>query len=202
MLSTADDDVERMLKLFTFLPIAEIDSVMAEQRKDESLRVAQHRLASEFLCLVHGHQVAQETAELHKARANQRRSINLDKLTIDNADKVPSESPSGAASVALTEADLAAFSFPQLLKLAELVETIAQGTRLIASNGAYVAVPSARKGVLEWKPISQTSGTKRQKGEALEHVAWKGDQGLLLLRVGKWNVGTISIEKSDKLKSP
>ncbi|MDR3230208.1 MAG: tyrosine--tRNA ligase [Synergistaceae bacterium] len=51
----ADDrDVERLLKLFTFMPLEEIAALMAEHGKDPSARAAQRRLALEATGLVHG----------------------------------------------------------------------------------------------------------------------------------------------------
>lgn len=53
-INTDDRDVERLLKLFTFVPLEEIASVMQEHEKDPSLRTAQRRLALEATKLVHG----------------------------------------------------------------------------------------------------------------------------------------------------
>ncbi|KAH7108268.1 hypothetical protein BKA62DRAFT_824474 [Auriculariales sp. MPI-PUGE-AT-0066] len=49
-----DDVSERYLKLFTFLPLAEITMVMKEHEKDPSARFAQRVLAAEVTELVHG----------------------------------------------------------------------------------------------------------------------------------------------------
>ncbi|KAL5407968.1 hypothetical protein PMIN06_000492 [Paraphaeosphaeria minitans] len=65
-LRTADNDVERYLKLFTFLPIQHIDLVMESQRKDESKRAAQHLLAKEVVELAHGAEDAVKAEAAHK----------------------------------------------------------------------------------------------------------------------------------------
>nr|XP_004663287.1 tyrosine--tRNA ligase, mitochondrial [Jaculus jaculus] len=49
-----DDAVERYLKLFTFLPLPEIDSLMQLHAKEPEKRVPQKRLAAEVTKLVHG----------------------------------------------------------------------------------------------------------------------------------------------------
>ncbi|KAJ8401382.1 hypothetical protein AAFF_G00386130 [Aldrovandia affinis] len=49
-----DSTVERYLKLFTFLPLAEVEQVMELQRQDAGKRPAQKRLAAEVTKLVHG----------------------------------------------------------------------------------------------------------------------------------------------------
>ncbi|XP_049981085.1 tyrosine--tRNA ligase, mitochondrial isoform X1 [Alexandromys fortis] len=49
-----DDSVERYLKLFTFLPLPEIDHIMQLHIKEPEKRGAQKRLAAEVTKLVHG----------------------------------------------------------------------------------------------------------------------------------------------------
>lgn len=44
----------RYLKLFTFLPLAEVERLMEQQREDPSKRLAHKRLAAEVTKLVHG----------------------------------------------------------------------------------------------------------------------------------------------------
>ncbi|GHV37078.1 tyrosine--tRNA ligase [Synergistales bacterium] len=53
-INTDDRDVERLLKLFTFLPLSEIGAVMAEHEKNPAARTAQRRLAVEVTTIVHG----------------------------------------------------------------------------------------------------------------------------------------------------
>jgi tyrosyl-tRNA synthetase len=52
--NAADDDVEKYLKMFTFLGLDEIAAVMAEHDPDRARRVAQRRLAAEVTTWVHG----------------------------------------------------------------------------------------------------------------------------------------------------
>ncbi|KAJ7329140.1 hypothetical protein JRQ81_015314 [Phrynocephalus forsythii] len=49
-----DKTVERYLKLFTFLPLLEIDRIMKRHAEERELRGAQKRLAAEVTKLVHG----------------------------------------------------------------------------------------------------------------------------------------------------
>jgi tyrosyl-tRNA synthetase len=65
-LRTADNDVERYLKLFTFLSLDDISLVMGQQRQDESRRVAQHILAKEIVELAHGTAEAKKAETAHK----------------------------------------------------------------------------------------------------------------------------------------
>jgi tyrosyl-tRNA synthetase len=64
----ADDaDVGKYLKMFTFLPLAEIDTVLAEHDVDRARRVAQKRLAIEVTAWVHG-AAAAEAARAETAK--------------------------------------------------------------------------------------------------------------------------------------
>ncbi|KAF1974395.1 hypothetical protein BU23DRAFT_589129 [Bimuria novae-zelandiae CBS 107.79] len=65
-LKTADNDVERYLKLFTFLPTHHIDLIMENQRQGESKRTAQHLLAKEVVELAHGAEDAKKAEAAHK----------------------------------------------------------------------------------------------------------------------------------------
>ncbi|TRY91471.1 hypothetical protein DNTS_027216 [Danionella cerebrum] len=49
-----DSSMERFLKLFTFLPLSEVEKVMELQKKDPGQRIAHKRLAAEVTKLVHG----------------------------------------------------------------------------------------------------------------------------------------------------
>ncbi|KAI4637769.1 hypothetical protein J4E83_000587 [Alternaria metachromatica] len=65
-LRTADADVERYLKLFTFLPLDEIGLLMNRQNQDPSKRNAQHILAREIVELAHGAADAKKAEAAHK----------------------------------------------------------------------------------------------------------------------------------------
>ncbi|MEP6475324.1 MAG: tyrosine--tRNA ligase, partial [Gemmatimonadota bacterium] len=53
-LNTDDRDVERCLKLFTFLPVAEIEVLLQAQNADPGRRAAQRTLAADVTGRVHG----------------------------------------------------------------------------------------------------------------------------------------------------
>jgi tyrosyl-tRNA synthetase len=56
--NTDDRDVERLLRYFTFLPLDEIATIMAEQAADPGKRPAQRRLAADVTRRVHGEAAA------------------------------------------------------------------------------------------------------------------------------------------------
>ena len=59
-INTDDGDVERYLKLFTFLPLEEISAVLVEQARDPGKRPAQRLLARDVTERVHGKAAAEE----------------------------------------------------------------------------------------------------------------------------------------------
>ena len=61
--NTDDRDVERLLKLYTFLPLEEIASIMAEHSGSPEKRAAQRRLAFEVTRTVHGPAAAESVVK-------------------------------------------------------------------------------------------------------------------------------------------
>jgi tyrosyl-tRNA synthetase len=59
-INTDDRDVERHLKLFTFLPLNEISATMSEQARHPGGRAAQRLLARDLTARVHGQAAAEE----------------------------------------------------------------------------------------------------------------------------------------------
>jgi len=62
-LNTEDADAGRLLKFFTFLPLEEIESVLAAQAAEPGKRPAQRRLAEEVTTRVHGAEVTKRVIE-------------------------------------------------------------------------------------------------------------------------------------------
>lgn len=72
-LKATDIDAEKWIKIFTFLPQNEIESLIAGHKKDESKRILQRRLAQELTIFVHGeeeYKKAVETTEKLFAQQN------------------------------------------------------------------------------------------------------------------------------------
>ena len=61
--------------MFTFIPIADIQSLMSEHQVDASKRIPQHKLAYEVLCLVHGDIEAKKAAAQHAQMFKRRPAI-------------------------------------------------------------------------------------------------------------------------------
>jgi tyrosyl-tRNA synthetase len=66
-INTDDRDVERYLKLFTFLPMAQIADTLAAHARDPGKRVAQRLLARDVTSRVHGEAAAEEAIRTSEA---------------------------------------------------------------------------------------------------------------------------------------
>jgi tyrosyl-tRNA synthetase len=53
-LNASDSDAEKWIRIFTFLPQQEVETILAEHRKDPGQRIVQKRLAKEVTVFVHG----------------------------------------------------------------------------------------------------------------------------------------------------
>jgi tyrosyl-tRNA synthetase len=61
--NTTDDDVAKLLKIFTFLPKEEIEHILNKHQSEPHLRYAQKRLAEYVTTLVHSQQELQKAIE-------------------------------------------------------------------------------------------------------------------------------------------
>lgn len=62
-LNSADEDAARYIKIFTILPPAEIDALIAEHQEAPHLRKLQKVLAKEVTCLIHGEEAYNSALE-------------------------------------------------------------------------------------------------------------------------------------------
>ncbi|EME88897.1 uncharacterized protein MYCFIDRAFT_27144 [Pseudocercospora fijiensis CIRAD86] len=191
LLRSADNDVERYLKLFTFVPSTEINTVMEAHRSDPGQRRAQHLLASEVLQLVHGAEEAAKTRSEHESlRAPTLASLGRSSESEDGL----ASANNAAKHTKLPKSLVYNTPFSRILYHAGLVGTKSEGARLIGNNGAYVATASrqstiSNEGQLEFVQI------KEQKASEVPDLVV---DGLLILRLGKWKVRVIEIvEDSD-----
>lgn len=122
-----DDKVGEYLKQFTFVPLDEIDALVAEHQEKPGLRLAQRRLAAEVSTLVHG---AAETQAAEAAAS----------ALFGRADL--SDLPESTLAAALREAGAATVpagtTVTDALLAAGLVDSKSAARRAIAEGGAYV----------------------------------------------------------------
>ncbi len=161
-----DADVERLLKLFTFLSMEKINTIMEEQNQDPSKRVAQHVLAFEVVALVHGMNDAADARARHSALF----SKDDQKPADDELEAVPdARTPMSAqlaskfrADIQLPESLLTSKSVARIIYASGLAASVSEGNRLAKQNGVSIGgapgQPSAtnkgmRYGELTFTPV-------------------------------------------------
>lgn len=256
---TADADVERYLKLFTFLPLPKIQSIMDKHKAAPSTRIAQHTLAFEVLELIHGKEAAENTERQHR---NLFRNSTLVTLTEDSTSTpapATAETP-GPTAPHVSEKlqsllnhqnrykrEQGTFVSPQLnpyatpttatnappkqlilpksliwnqatakvLYSAGLVSSRSEGHRLAQNKGAYVGRRSSGKDQmaddLDFVPAKLNDPMQMwnyvirdQEDGSMDKP---GEEGLLVLRTGKWKVKVVRIVSDEvfegmRLKDP
>ncbi|KAL8784010.1 MAG: hypothetical protein Q9195_009220 [Heterodermia aff. obscurata] len=204
---TADADVERYLKLFTFMTLANIQVLMSKHRMDASRRIAQHKLAYEVLCLVHSVADAKEAEQQHSQLFT--RNPTLQQLSVsNNSQPTPENSKPEVISNSLNKMApiTTVFDSPSLnvtlpaslvvdqpiarvLYAAGLVASRSEGHRLCAQEGAYVGSRPSDGGTmgdnLEFTPCKNWQPTDTTK-----HII---DGKVLMLRVGKWRMKIVHL---------
>lgn len=123
--SQPDADVERLLKFFTFLPLSTIEETIREHVQSPEKRIAQHKLAREFVQLVHGAREAETVERQHRFLFAQSSPKREDVLR-------------GEPDAILPSSMVVGFPFSFALKLAGLSGTKSQGARLVKSGGGYL----------------------------------------------------------------
>lgn len=189
-----DDEVEKLLKLFTFLPIPKIQTIMEEHNADPSKRVAQHHLAFEFVSLIHGSQKALEEAQQHSFRFGGEMPLIVKEPAassgIINANTAPRSDIKLPRSVMQ-------LSPAKILFAAGLASSAAEGQRLVKQQGAYVAAQPGQKrglvpGNLNWTPMMMWFPEETSK--------FLLDDRMLILRKGKHNVRIIELVDEEEWK--
>jgi len=161
-LQTADADVVRYLKLFTFLPQDRIEELAGEVQLQPEKREAQRVLAAECTAVIHG----AETVRAVEA---------VSRILFSSSDEIPSAETVEllAREVPVTEmsrADLESkIALPDLLVRTKLAESKGAARKLIEGGGVY---------------LNNERQSQPQKSVSMDDVKWPG---ALLLRAGKKN---------------
>lgn len=164
-LQTSDADVTKYLKLFTFMPLPEIDGLLETHRSNPSRRWAQHKLAQEFVELVHGRQAACDAERQHSLLFQKSHSKGQDttKPTIDVSAQGDTmritEKP--RSNVTLPQSLIAHGDIGKILFAAEVADTRSAAYRLVDSGGAYIGGPRTQRE--DSTPDGHVTWTKIQK---------------------------------------
>ncbi|MGH3441441.1 MAG: tyrosine--tRNA ligase [Nitriliruptorales bacterium] len=84
-LNTDDRDIGRFLRLFTFLPLAEIDEIVAKHEDDPAARFGQRRLAEEATRICHGDDALGGARRATAVLFGSERFEGLDDRTLEDA---------------------------------------------------------------------------------------------------------------------
>ncbi|KAK3300155.1 tRNA synthetases class I-domain-containing protein, partial [Chaetomium fimeti] len=199
-----DADVEKLLKLFTFLPLDVIEGVMAEQVEDPSKRVAQHCLAYEVLTLVHGEKVAKETQEEHRmmySKGGPRIPLVSKASDDESPDEPTTLNNAPRIDIKLPRSLIMGTSIGRILFAAGLATSAKDGHRLAQQQAAYIGgLPGRRPGKgqamdpeqLTWNPVKLWFPEETNK--------YLIDNKLLILRKGKHNVRIIEMVSDEEYK--
>ncbi|SPO02191.1 related to tyrosine--trna ligase precursor, mitochondrial [Cephalotrichum gorgonifer] len=206
-----DEDIERLLKLFTFLPLSDIDRLMKLHSEDVPRRIAQHVLAFEVTSLVHGPEVALREQMQHQLMFN-KAPIELPPDMVTSAKGV--KRPAGFApveglpttsneatqeTIKLPASLITGKSVARILYACGLASSTTEGTRLVQQGGAYVAAspgPDKQRlipGSLDWTPVKTWFPSDTAK--------FLIDGRLLILRRGKYNVRIIDMVSDEEWKA-
>lgn len=122
-LNTTDEDAEKYIKIFTILPMSEIEALVAEHREAPHLRKLQKTLAKEITCLIHGEEAFESALEASQ--------ILFGKATSDTLRKIDEETFlsvfEGVPQFEISAADLKTGI--------SIVDFLADKTKIMASKG-------------------------------------------------------------------
>jgi tyrosyl-tRNA synthetase len=129
-MNVEDQSVEKLLKLFTFLPLDEIAGIMALHGKSPELREAQRRLAYEVTTIVHGAESAETVRKASSILFGE--SFEPRELSGEMLRTLSAEMPTGEASREFP------LSLVDLLTSAGACPSKSEARRLIKGGGLYV----------------------------------------------------------------
>ena len=210
---STDADVGRYLKLFTFMPTHDINSLMAEHEQQPSKRIAQSKLAREVLEIIHGLAIANEAEAQHallfrpKAVSmpsdieGSEHGLDADAITSKNGKPMDISSALNKYAIHTTAANAPSHNvilprslvihqpIARVLWSAGLVASKSEGHRLAAKKGAYIGSRPSASGTmsdhLDFSPCMNWNPADTEKYLI-------GDD-TLILRVGKWKVKIVKI---------
>ena len=167
--NTADADVVRYLRWFTFLGREELAELEAEVAERPQARVAQRRLAAEMTTLVHG---AENTAAVELAS-----QALFGKAELRDLDEPTLAAALTEASVAQVGADEPT-TIVDLLVASGLCDSKGAARRAVKEGGAYIN--NTKIGAEDWTP----------QADDLLHGRW------LVIRRGKRNFAGIQVQSA------
>ncbi|KAI0102709.1 tRNA synthetase class I [Nemania sp. FL0031] len=148
-----DAEIEKLLKLFTFLPLEQINKIMEEHNQNPPGRHAHHTLAFEVLSLVHGLAEAEATQARHKQMFATGRTLPVTPTSVGVLESYPpGQTPASVPQavnfrpdIQLPESLIMGNSIARILYAAGLAASATDAHRLITHQGAYIGGAPGRK---------------------------------------------------------
>ncbi|KAH7196673.1 uncharacterized protein B0J16DRAFT_3989 [Fusarium flagelliforme] len=190
----SDDEVEKLLKLFTFMPLEKISKLMEEHRANPSERKAQHALAFDFVSLIHGGQKAVQEAKQHEFRFGTKPRGIVSEPTEQSGIVTPNTAPRSDIQLPRSIMDS---SPAKILHACGLASSSSDGQRLLSQQGAYIAAQPGQKrglvpGNLSWTPMKAWFPEETKK--------FLIDERMLIMRKGKHNVRIVELIDDEEFK--
>ena len=126
-----DRDVDRFLRMLTFMPLEEVSAAVREHEANPSERLGQRRLAREMTALVHGEAEAAKAEEASMALFGR----NLQKMSDEQLRSIFPDVPSVRISRNELQAGLPVLD---LLLQSNLVPSKKEAKRLLSQGGVYL----------------------------------------------------------------
>ncbi|GAA5925640.1 hypothetical protein JCM1841_004794 [Sporobolomyces salmonicolor] len=172
-LRTTDEEVEKYLKIFTFIRVIELQGIMQDHKAQPSNRIAQKVLAAEATELIHG------AEGLRQALAATQLFYSSDLSSIINADLIAALDGQAASASSTSTIPSLLVPLPRADFVGQVVEKVA------LASGLFTSRTQARKAIEAG--TLQLNGTKLP---AKNHQRTIGEAdllegGLLVLKAGK-----------------
>jgi len=200
-----DDEVERLLKLFTFLPMDEIQKIMMDQVTAPEKRIAHHHLAYEVVRLCHGKDAADEAQTRHKlmySKGPDALKIQLPKSPqAEGQERAGIITPNNAPRIdmILPESLIMGKSIGKILYAAGLAKSASEGHRLAVQQAVYIGgAPGRKVGQAEPMDESQLTFNPVKLWFPQETQRYLIDGKILILRRGKHNVRIIKMVSDEE----
>lgn len=172
-LRTLDDELELYLKLFTLLPIDEIEALIMENKAEPAKRKAGRILAREMVILVHGQSA-------------------LDKVNVSNQVLFPNDFPELSTRLTARTIVQVFAGHPSLMRLRRSAVLGARVTSLLVDNGISKSKKEASQ-LITGGAVSIGGHKVKDIGESVT-PDWLIDNKVLLTRIGKNKVLLIELE--------
>lgn len=202
----SDEEVEKLLKLFTFFPLEKIAEVMAEHNSDPPKRVAQHLLAYEVLWLVHGSKKAEEAQARHRLMYGG--GATASSGSVEQLPEHYETAPNSTTIVERPRADIKLpfhvleNTLPRIVEAAGLASSRSDADRTIKAGGIHIGGAPGSKSltVIGMNPDQLTfRPAKTWNIEANKNFLIDGK--ILLLRRGRHNIRCIEFIPEEEWKA-